>query len=101
MILSAVQAYAMPTIHGSLQRKDLGKTIGVDVERTTGFVSQSDLETQVKLLSDQSMIYGWSVNDLWFPLVTIRHLTHMDLVIDFSFQKWTQEPWCSVLSLSE
>lgn len=43
----------MLTICGSLLWKDLGKAIGVDIERVTGQVSESDLETQFKPMGDQ------------------------------------------------
>lgn len=41
----------MLTICGSLQWKDLGKAIGVDIEGATGKVSESDLETQFRWVS--------------------------------------------------
>lgn len=34
----------MLTICGSLQRKDLGKAVGVDIERATGQVLKGDLK---------------------------------------------------------
>lgn len=37
----------------TLQWKDLGEAIGVDIERATGQVSESDLETQFKPMEDQ------------------------------------------------
>lgn len=41
------------TICRALQWIDLGEAIGVDVERATGQVSESDLETQFKPMGDQ------------------------------------------------
>lgn len=41
------------TICGFLQWKYLGKAIGIDIERATGKVSESDLETKFKPTGDQ------------------------------------------------
>lgn len=41
------------TVCGFLNGKDVGEASGVDVERATGQVSQSDLETQFKPADQQ------------------------------------------------
>lgn len=44
------------TVCGFLQWKYLGKAIGVDIERATGQVFESDLETQFKPMEDQQTV---------------------------------------------
>ena len=41
------------TICGSVEWGDPGEAVGVDIERATGHVSQSDLKTQFKPMGDQ------------------------------------------------
>lgn len=41
------------TVCGSVHGGDLGKAVGVDIERATGQVSESDLETQFKPIGGQ------------------------------------------------
>lgn len=56
------------TVCGFLHGKDVGEASGVDVERATGQVSQSDLETQFKPADQQDAMQNTLlVSDFFSP----------------------------------
>lgn len=81
---------------------DFGKTVGVNVERTTGPVSQSDLERRFKQEVSEKPCKGLLLIFVCLIIsVVLAYLTHMDLIVDFSFQKWAQQCISRVFPLSE
>ncbi len=71
----------MLTICGSFLWKDLGKAIGEDIERATGQVSESDLETQFTPMGDQQKSRQTSSNFIVYKrpvciFSVLKHLTH-------------------------
>lgn len=101
------------TIGGSVQRKDPGKASGVDIERATGQVPQSDLENMIQTkweISEKPCKepheFNSSVLCLTISAVlaiigfsVLKRLTHVDLIVDFPFQKRTQQFFLGVLLL--